>query len=172
MAEADAAAAGKRLHPALTAVLLTVVILFLAAFPLALYANTMALIDGYRASHGEAGTLGTATVATATDTKDEQICRGAFVPEGGGPAVDARIEVDGRCEIGQQVEARLMPGRPSLFTGYDEPRAWAPGAGDWAVFIPLVVLFGLLSLPLVLLLWMIVANLTKRLLNGPAAPTV
>ncbi|MEU5873573.1 hypothetical protein AB0A73_18700 [Glycomyces sp. NPDC047369] len=162
----------KRPHPALVAVLLAAAVLMLAAFPLALYANTMALIDGYRASHGDAGTPGTATVASAVDTKDEQVCRGTFTPADGGPATDARIEVDGRCEVGQQVEARLMPGRSAIFTGYSEPRAWAAGAGDWAVFIPLVVLFGLLSLPLLLLVWMIVAKLTKRLLHGPDTPTI
>ncbi|WP_335986946.1 hypothetical protein [Glycomyces sp. MUSA5-2] len=162
----------KRPHPAIVALLLAVSVLMLAMFPLALYANTMALIDGYKASHGTAGTPGTATVESAVDTSDEQVCRGTFTPGDGGPATDARIEVEGRCEEGQRVEARFMPGRSTLFTGYSEPRAWAAGAGDWGAFIPLVVLFGLLSLPLVLLVWMIVAKLTKRLLNGPAAPTI
>jgi hypothetical protein len=65
-----------------------------------------------------------------------------------------------------------MEARPSMFIGYDEPRAWAAGAGDWGVYIPLVVLFGLLSLPLVLVLYMVLAKLVKAAFLPPDAPKV
>jgi hypothetical protein len=158
-----AAAREQKPHPVVTAVLLVVVGVMLMAFPVALYANAMAMIDGYRASHGQAGIAGTAIVETARDAKSEQVCRGTFTPADGGPAVEVRIEVEGRCEVGQDVEAHLMPGRNSPFIGYDEPRAWGAGASDWGVYVPLVVLFGLLSLPLVLVVVMVLTSLAKRL---------
>jgi hypothetical protein len=158
-----AAEADKKPHPALVAVLVSVVMLILSAFPLALYANAMAMIDGYRASHGQAGVPGTAVVESAVDARSDQVCRGPFTPADGGPAVEVRIEVEGRCEVGQVVEAHLMEGRPSPFIGYDEPRAWEAGAGDWGGYVPLVVLFGLTSLPMVLIVAMIVTHLAKRL---------
>ncbi|GAA1666404.1 hypothetical protein GCM10009830_10080 [Glycomyces endophyticus] len=160
----------RRPHPAVTAVLLTVVGAILLAFPLALHANVTALVDGYRAAHGQAGVPGTALVETAYNGRGERVCTGTFTPDDGGPAVETRIEVVGACETGQQVEARLMPGRPSPFIGYDDPRAWETGSRDWAMYVPLVILFALLSLPLVLLIAMIATRLTKRLLHGPDAP--
>lgn len=160
----------QRPHPAVTAALLTFVGLILLAFPVALYANAAAMIDGYRASHGQAGVPGTATVESEYDNRGEQVCTGVFTPADGGPAVETRIEVAGRCEVGQQVEARLMEGRPSPFIGYDAPRAWASGSNDWATYLPLVILFGLLSLPMALILAMLATNLTKRLLHGKPTP--
>jgi hypothetical protein len=156
----------KRPHPAFTAVLLTVVGAILLAFPVALYANAAAMIDGYRASHGQAGVPGTAVVESEYDGRGEQVCTGVFTPADGGPGVETRIEVSGDCEVGQQVDARLMDGRPSPFIGYDDPRAWAAGSGDWAMYLPLVILFGLLSLPILLLLAMI----ANRLLHGRTPP--
>ncbi|RRS00415.1 hypothetical protein [Glycomyces terrestris] len=160
----------KQQHPLLAAVLLAIVVLIFLAFPIALYANVMAMVDGYRAAHGQAGTPGTATVLSEYDGRGEQVCTGVFTPDDGGPAVETRIEAAGRCEVGQEVEAHLMPGRPSIFIGYDIPRAWAAGSADWAQYLPLVILFGLLTLPLVLLVAMIVTKLVKLLLHGRAAP--
>jgi hypothetical protein len=151
----------KKPHPAVTAALLLVVGLVLALFPVALYANAMAMIDGYRASHGQAGESGTATVESAVDTRGVQVCTGTFAPADGGPEVEVRIEVAGRCEVGQEAEVRLMEGRASPFIGYDQARAWAAESIDWAVYIPLVVLFGLLSLPFALLIAMLVTRLVK-----------
>jgi hypothetical protein len=156
----------QRPHPVVTAVLLTVVGLILLAFPVALYANAVAMIDGYRASHGQAGTPGTAVIESEYDNRGEQVCTGVFTPDDGGPAVETRIEVQGRCEVGRQVDARLMEGRPSPFIGYDDPRAWAPGANDWLTYLPLVLLFGLLSLPIALFIAMLATRLAKRLLHG------
>ncbi|GAA2304940.1 hypothetical protein GCM10009853_072490 [Glycomyces scopariae] len=156
----------KKPHPVLVVVLLAVVAAVLLAFPVALYANTTALVDGYRASHGQAGVPGTAVVESVSNARGGQVCTGLFTPDDGGTPVEARIEVVGGCEPGQEVQARLMEGRPSPFIGYDDPRAWEPGAGDWATFIPLVVLFGLLSLPLLILLTMI----ARRLLLGRSRP--
>lgn len=162
----------KKPHPAVTAVLLLVVVGVLSLFPIALYANAMAMIDGYRGSHGQAGTPGTATVESAVDGRGGQVCRGTFVRDDGPATAEIRIEVPGRCEEGQEAEAHLMDGRPSMFTGYGEPRAWAAGANDWAGYIPLVVLFGLLSLPLVILVYMILAKLAKLVFLPPDAPKV
>ena len=159
----------KKPHPAVTAVLLLVVGLVLALFPVALYANAMAVIDGYRASHGQAGSPGTATVASAADSRGGQVCTGTFTPDGGGPEVEVRIEVAGRCEVGQEAEVRLMEGRASPFTGYDQARAWAAGSSDWAVYVPLVLLFGLLSLPLVLMIALLVTKLVKVVLRTDRA---
>lgn len=165
------AARGKAVkpHPAVTAVLLLLVGGVLALFPIALYANAVAMIDGYRAAHGQAGTPGTATVESAVDARGGQVCSGTFVPDDGPARAEVRIEVPGSCEEGQQTEAHLMEGRSSMFIGYGEPKAWAPGASDWAGYLPLVILFGLLSLPIVLLIAMILAKLAKRLLT-PDAP--
>ncbi|SDC95291.1 hypothetical protein [Glycomyces harbinensis] len=160
-------------HPAVAAVLVAVVLAILLAFPVALYANAMALADGYRASRGEAGTPGTVTVVGEYDAKREQVCTGAFVPDGGGPEVEVRVEVPGRCAVGQVVEAHLMEGRASVFIGYDEPRAWAAGSNDWTQYIVLVVLFGLLSLPAALVAVMAVKALVKgvgKLVKRPAGP--
>ena len=173
-----AAAPGKPVkpHPVLTALLLLIVVGVLSLFPIALHANAMEMLDGYRASHGEAGSPGTATVESAVQAKGGQVCRGVFAPDdddddgGGAAATEVRIEVDGACEEGQEVEVRFMEGRSSMFTGYGEPRAWAAGAGDWAVYIPLVILFGLLSLPLVLLAFMIVVGLVKLVFLPREAP--
>lgn len=162
-------------HPVVAAVLGTVVLAILLAFPVALYSNAMALADGYRASRGDAGVPGTVTVASAVDAKREQICTGAFVPDDGGPQVEVRVEVPGRCEVGQVVEANLMEGRASIFIGYDEPRAWASGANDWTQYVFLVVLFGLLSLPMVLVVVMLFNALVKgvrKLVRRPAGPPV
>jgi hypothetical protein len=156
----------KRPHPAVTAALLTIVGAILLAFPVALYANVVAMIDGYRASHGQAGVPGTAVVESEYNGRGDQVCTGTFTPADGGPAVETRIEVSGDCLIGRQVDARLMEGRPSPFIGYDDPRAWEAGSGDWAMYLPLVILFGLLSLPILLLLAMI----AKRLLRGRTPP--
>lgn len=176
---------GVRPHPVVTGVLLLVVVGVLSLFPIALYANVMAMSDGYRASHGEAGTPGTATVESVVDGRGGQVCRGTFAgddsgsgsaggggDDGGTVAVDVRIEVPGGCEVGQVVEVRLMEGRDSIFTGYGEPRAWAEGSNDWAGYIGLVVLFGLLSLPLVLLVVMIVTRLFKLMFLPRDAPKV
>jgi hypothetical protein len=157
-----AAAGEKKTHLAVVAVLFAVVGVILMAFPVALYANAMALVDGFRASHGQAGVAGTAVVESVS-ARSAQACRGTFTPADGGSPVEVRIEVEGRCEVGQEVQARLMEGRPSIFTGYDQPRAWEPGSGDWGVYVPLVVLFGLLSLPLLLLVVMVLTTLAKRL---------
>jgi hypothetical protein len=167
-----AAARGKPVkpHPAVTALLLLLVVGVLSLFPIALYANAVEMADGYRASHGQAGTPGTATVDSAVDGRGGQVCRGLFTPDDGGAAVELRIEVDGRCEEGQEVEARLMEGRSSMFTGYGETRAWAAGADDWAGYLPLVILFGLLSLPLVLLAVMVVAKLARLVFLPREAP--
>lgn len=162
----------KQPHPVFTAVLLLVVVGVLSLFPIALYANAMAMIDGYRGSHGQAGTPGTATVESAVDGRGGQVCKGTFVREDGPATAEVRIEVPGRCEEGQEAEARLMGGRPSMFTGYGEPRAWAAGANDWAGYIPLVVLFGVLSLPLVVLVYMVLAKLAKLVFLPPDAPKV
>ncbi|GAA2130347.1 hypothetical protein [Glycomyces algeriensis] len=156
-------------HPAVTALLLLLVVGVLSLFPIALYANAMEMADGYRASHGQAGTPGNAMIDSAVDGKGGQVCRGVFTPDGGA-AVEVRIEVDGECEEGQEVEARLMEGRSSMFTGYGEPRAWAAGADDWAGYLPLVVLFGLLSLPLVLLAVAVVVKLAKLVFLPREAP--
>ncbi|MQM26042.1 hypothetical protein [Glycomyces albidus] len=170
MAAAARDKGAQRPHPAVTAVLLTVVGLILLAFPVALYANAAAMIDGYRAANGQAGIPGTATVESEYDNRGEQVCTGVFTPADGGPAVETRIEVSGRCEVGEQVEARLMEGRQSPFIGYDRPRAWAAGSNDWAIYLPLVILFGLLSLPIALFLAMLAAKLGKRLLHGRSTP--
>lgn len=157
-------------HPAVTALLLLLVCGVLSLFPIALHTNAIAMIDGYRASHGQAGTPGTATVGSAVDGRDGQVCRGVFAPDDGGAAAEVRIEVDGRCEEGQVVDARLMEGRSSMFTGYGEPRAWAAGADDWGGYLPLVILFALLSLPLVLLAAMILVRLAKLVFLPREAP--
>lgn len=158
-------------HPVVTALLLLLLTGVLSLFPIALHANAMEMIDGYRASHGEAGVPGTATVDSAVDAKGGQVCRGTFTPEDGA-ATEVRIEVDGRCDEGQEVEARLMEGRASMFTGYGEPRAWAAGADDWAAYVPLVILFGLLSLPLVLLVVMVLVKLAQVVFLPREAPKV
>jgi hypothetical protein len=163
-----AAARDQKPHLAVAEVLLAVVGLILMAFPAALYANAMAMIDGYRASHGQAGVAGTAVVESVS-ARSSQTCHGTFTPADGGSPVEVRIEVQGRCEVGQEVQARLMAGRPSIFTGYDQPRAWEPGSNDWGVYVPLVVLFGLLSLPLVLAVVMAITALAKRLRTTLAA---
>jgi hypothetical protein len=157
-------------HPAVTALILLLVCGVLSLFPIALYANAVEMLDGYRASHGEAGAPGTATVESAVHGKGGQVCRGVFTPDDGAAAAEVRIEVDGDCEEGQEVEARFMEGRSSMFTGYGEPRAWAAGADDWAGYLPLVILFGLLSLPLVLLAVMIVVKLAKLVFLPREAP--
>jgi hypothetical protein len=159
-------------HPAVTAMLLLLVVGVLSLFPIALYANAMAMIDGYRASHGQAGAPGTATVESAADGRGGQVCSGTFARADGPATAEVRIEVPGRCEEGQETEARLMDGRTSMFTGYGEPRAWAAGANDWAGYIPLVVLFGVLSLPLLVLVYMVLAKLAKLVFLPPAAPKV
>lgn len=160
-----AAGQGKavRQHPAVIAVLLLLVGGVLALFPIALYANAGAMIDGYRAAHGRTGTPGTATVVSAVDAKGGQVCTGTFAPDDGPATAEVRIEVSGDCEVGQETRAHLVEGRSSLFIGYGEPRAWAPGAGDWAGYLPLVILFGLLSLPILLFIAMILTKLAKRL---------
>jgi hypothetical protein len=105
-------------------------------------------------------------VESAVESRGGQVCRGTFVPDEGAPVADVRIEVSARCEEGQETATRLMEGRPSPFTGYDEPRAWAAGANDWGTFVPLVVLFGLLSLPAALVVVMLLAKLCKLVLTG------
>jgi hypothetical protein len=160
----------KRPHPVVTAVILLVLGGILSLFPLALYANVMALTDGYRASRGEAGTPGTATVASVTDGRGGQVCRGTVAGDDGTLAANVVIEVPGGCEEGQVAEVRLMEGRNSLFTGYDEPRAWAAGSDDWGVYVPLVILFGLLSLLPAFLLIAILTRLAKLVLFPPEAP--
>jgi RsiW-degrading membrane proteinase PrsW (M82 family) len=167
-----AASKGVKPHPLLTVVLLLLVGGILSLFPIALYANAMAMIDGYRASHGQAGTPGTAIVENAVDAKGGQVCKGTIVSDGVQVASAVRIHVPGDCEVGQETEVRLMDGRSSMFTGYDEPQAWAEGANDWAVFVPLVILFGVLSLPLVVLAYMILAKLCKLVFLPKDAPKV
>lgn len=160
----------KRPHPALTAVILLVLGGILSLFPLALYANVTALTDGYRASHGEAGTPGTATVVSVTDGRGGQVCRGTVTGDDGTATADVIIEVPGGCEEGQTADVRLMEGRASMFTGYDESRAWAAGSDDWAVYVPLIVLFGLLSLLPAFLLVAVLTRLAKLVFLPREAP--
>ncbi|MFG3340907.1 hypothetical protein [Glycomyces sp. NPDC048151] len=112
-----------------------------AVFGVGLCANGSALADGYRASGGSLGTPGEAVVTSVEEERDGQVCKGRFAPEDGGALVEARIEVRGDCVEGQQVEANLAPAHTSLFVGDEHPRAWAPGAQDWGLFVPFVVLF-------------------------------
>ncbi|MEV3934389.1 hypothetical protein AB0K52_00195 [Glycomyces sp. NPDC049804] len=165
----SAAPVGKQQHPALAAVLVTVVAIIFLAFPIALWANATELINGYRASHGEAGVPGTATVETMAHSKSGPVCIARFTPADGGPAVELRIETPGSCELGQQFEARFMEGHPSPFSHYGEPRLWASGSNDWMGYIPLVILFGLFSLPLLLLLAMLATKLATLALRGRRA---
>ncbi|MCC3761947.1 hypothetical protein K3N28_02535 [Glycomyces sp. TRM65418] len=162
----------KRPHPAVMAALFAALGLVLALFAVALHANAMALIDGYRATNGQAGVPGTVTVERAVDVKQGRACTGTFVPDDGGPAVEVRIELPGRCEVGQEAEAHLIEGRTSLFRGYDEPRAWAAGAKTWAAYIPPVILFGLLNLPALLVVVILLNTLLKRLLRPSEGPAV
>jgi hypothetical protein len=162
----------KRPHPAVTAAILLVLGGILSLFPLALYANVMALTDGYRASHGDAGTPGTATVESVTDGRGGRVCRGTVAGDEGVLAVDVRIEVPGGCVAGQVAEVRLMEGRSSMFTGYDEPRAWAAGSDDWGAYIPLIILFGLLSLLPAFLLIAILTRLAKLVFLPREAPEI
>lgn len=166
----SAAPAGKQQHPVLAAVLATVVALILLAFPIALWANATEMINGYRASHGQSGVPGTATVETAVDTRHGPVCTGTFTPADGGPTVETRIETPDGCATGQQFTVRLIEGHPSPFTGYGEPRAWAPEAGEWMTYLPLVILFGLLSLPILLLIAMLATKLAILALRGRRTP--
>jgi hypothetical protein len=162
----------KRPHPAVTAAILLVLGAVLSLFPIALYANVMAMADGYRAAHGEAGMPGTATVESVVEGRGGQVCRGMVALDDGTVAADVQIDVPGGCEEGQVAEVRLMEGRSSMFIGYDEPRAWAAGSLDWAVYVPLVVLFGLLSLLPALLVVVILAELAKLVFLPREAPEV
>jgi hypothetical protein len=159
-------------HPAFVAGLLLVTVGVLSLFPIILHANAMAMIDGYRASHGQAGTAGTVTVESALDTKGRQRCEGTFVSDDGPDATGILIELPGRCEEGQEIEVRLMDGRPSMFRHLEEPRAWAAGSKDWFEFLPLVLISGVLSLPLVILAYMIIAKLAKLVFLPRDAPKV
>lgn len=147
---ADPAAAARRPPRAwpyhlVFAVIALIGLSFCALFPYALYANAVAMVDGYRASHGSAGTPGTVTLVARSGVKSRTVCRGDFVPAAGSPTMRVRVELPGTCETGQRHPARLTAPPASLFTGYDEPRAWVAGSDDWREYILLVVLFSVLT---------------------------
>lgn len=135
-----------------------------ALLPVALYSNVVALVDGYRAAHDQAGTPGTVTIVQrASGNRGSEVCRGDFTPADGGPSVSVVVELPGRCVVGERLPARLTAARSSIFTGYDEPRAWVAGSSDWVAYLLLTVLFGMLTAgPLFFLVRGVLGSFRKR----------
>lgn len=115
----------------------TALLLVLALSPLALAADTMAVVDGHRASYGQVGAPGAATAATFVDGRGEEFRRGRFAPT-------AAANRAGRSRPGS---CRTACRRSPATTG-PEPGL---GADGWTGFLPVVVHSAILSpqLPLV-----------------------
>jgi hypothetical protein len=106
------------------------------------------------AMDGDAGTSGVAVVEQAhVAGSNDETCVGAFTPDGGGPAVEVDIEVDGRCVEGEQVPAVLV--EPAVFHPgwWGRPTAWGPGTGTGEHLAPVIVVGLFIVLPVGAVAW-------------------
>lgn len=139
---------------------LTVAVLLL---PLLILGVTIMRYLEFRAAvDGDAGTRGVAVVERAdVSGSNDETCVGAFTPDGGGPAVEVDIEVDGRCVEGEHVPAVLV--EPAMFhpRWWGRPTAWGPGTGTGEHLAPAIAVGLFLVLPVGAVAWIFRGQLPR-----------
>ncbi|RRR99461.1 hypothetical protein [Glycomyces terrestris] len=121
-----------------------------AAVPLLALAITAVRYTAFRAAADGSGTHGTAVVERAhVSGGGDEVCTGAFTPDGGGPATEVDIEVDGPCTEGERLDAFLVE-PAALYAGWGRPTAWTAGTGTGEHLAPVIVVFVFLVLPVLL----------------------
>lgn len=133
----------------------TALLLGLALAALSALGVTLVRYQEYRAAvDGSGGTRGTAVVEVAflSGSGDEN-CKGEFLPDGGGEAVEVDIEVRGRCEEGQRLPAVLVEPAPLHPEWWGRPTAWTAGTGTAQHLTPVIMVLLLLILPVGIAYW-------------------
>lgn len=130
--------------------IILIVLFFVVMFPYALYTNTVLLIDGFTASREWSGELGTVTMLreerVSSSQSSRKICLGEFMPKNGGSISEVVVNSPKPCEKNEKLPARFVKGQTTILSGFDRDTAWVAGSNDWIAFIPITVLFGILTL--------------------------
>lgn len=140
-----------------------IVLALAVAVPLLALAATLMRYFEFRAAADGAGTHGTVVVEQGfTSGSGDEVCTGTFSPDGGGPAVEVDVEVDGRCKEGAVLDAFLVEPAPLHPDWWGRPTAWTAGTGTAAHLAPVVVVTVFLVVPVALAAWLLRRRLRPR----------